>query len=159
MFREGMVGQRWEQNGLESNRKLEEQGWCDGGKENREKRIIMLGLNPKVLPGLTESLRNFGCIPVRLRDSLQLFDEVQGCSVDGILCDHETMSLKGLAVVTQLRKRFPVPPILVITRPLNKMISMKIFGNGAKDFITKPINQKELREKCNRLFRAEAPHY
>jgi DNA-binding response OmpR family regulator len=128
--------------------------------------ILQLGTSDAVLkggvhtimPDLTESLRTFGCIPVRLRDSLQLIDIVQGCSVDGILCDQEAMSLKGLAVVTQLRKRSPAPPLLVITGPLNKRISMEIFGTGAKDFITKPLNNKELREKCTRLFKTEAPH-
>jgi DNA-binding response OmpR family regulator len=99
----------------------------------------MLGLNLKILPALTDTLRKFGCIPVRLRESLQLFNEIQGCPVDGILCDREALSLKGLAVVTQLRQRFLVPPIPVMTSPSNKMIAMKIFGNGAKDFITNLI--------------------
>ena len=158
MIKEKIPVQGWGQHGVEPNWKLEEEGGCEHSRENRKKRIIVVGLHQEVFPDLTETLRTFGCIPVRLRDSLQLFEDVRGCSVDGILCDHDAMSLKGFAVVTHLRKRSPVPPLLVITRPLKKMFSMDIFGNGAKDFMTKPLNNKEFCEKCTRLFKTEAPH-
>lgn len=116
------------------------------------RRILVLGVDLKTWAGLTDSLWDLGFTLNRLSSSLQGLDQLKEASVDGILWDFESSSLKGLAVVSQLRKRKPVPPVMVISSPSNKKLLVKALENGAMDFIMKPIDHTELRNKCVRLF-------
>lgn len=116
------------------------------------RRILVLGVDLKTWDGLTDSLWDLGFTLNRLPSSLQGLDQLREASVDGILWDFESSSLKGLAVVSQLRKRNPVPPVIVISSPANKKLLVRALENGAMDFIMKPIDHTELRNKCVRLF-------
>ena len=116
------------------------------------RRILVLGVDLKTWAGLTDSLWDLGFTLNRLSSSLQGLDQLKEASVDGILWDFESSSLKGLAVVSQLRKRKPVPPVMVISSPSNKKLLVQALENGAMDFIMKPIDHTELRNKCVRLF-------
>src|SRR5680860_512066 len=104
------------------------------------RRILVLGVDLKTWAGLTDSLWDLGFTLNRLSSSLQGLDQLKEASVDGILWDFESSSLKGLAVVSQLRKRKPVPPVMVISSPSNKKLLVQALENGAMDFIMKPID-------------------
>jgi PleD family two-component response regulator len=45
-----------------------------------------------------------------------------------------------------------VPPGMVILSPSSKRLLIKALENGAMDFIMKPIDHMELRNKCVRFF-------
>lgn len=120
--------------------------------QERGKRILVLGVDLKTWIGLTNSLWDLGFTVKRLPFSLHELDQLKDTIVDGILWDFESSSLKGLAVVSQLRGRTPVPPVIVISSPSNKQQLIKAIENGAMDFIMKPIDHTELRNKCVRLF-------
>ncbi|MDT3777365.1 response regulator [Nitrospira sp. MA-1] len=115
-------------------------------------RILVLGVDLKTWTGLTDSLWDLGFTLKRLSSSLHELDQLKDIIVDGILWDLESSSLKGLAVVSQLRGRTPVLPVMVISSPSNKELLIKALENGAMDFIIKPIDHTELRNKCVRLF-------
>ena len=116
------------------------------------RRILVLGVDLKTWDRLTDSLWDLGFTLNRLSSSLQELDQLKEASVDGILWDFESSSLKGLAVVSRLRKRNPAPPVIVISSPANKKLLVRALENGAMDFIMKPIDHTELRSKCVRLF-------
>ncbi len=116
------------------------------------KRILVLGVDLKTWIGLKDSLWDLGFTLKRLPSSLHELDQLKDAFVDGILWDFESSNLKGLAVVSQLRGRTPVPPVMVISSPSNKQLLIKALENGAMDFIMKPIDHTELRNKCVRLF-------
>jgi DNA-binding response OmpR family regulator len=116
------------------------------------KRILVLGVDLKTWAGLTDSLWDLGFTLKRLPSSLQGLDQLKDDFVDGILWDFESSSLKGLAVVSQFRGRTPAPPVMVISSPSSKRLLIKALENGAMDFILKPIDHMELRNKCVRLF-------
>lgn len=116
------------------------------------KRILVLGVDLETWTGLTDSLWDLGFTLKRLPSSLHELDQLKDAFVDGILWDFESSSQKGLAVVSQLRRRTPVPPVMVISSPSNKKLLVKALENGAMDFIMNPIDHTELRNKCVRLF-------
>ena len=116
------------------------------------KHILMLGVDLKTWVGLTERLWNLGFTLNRLPSSLQGLDQLKDAPVDGILWDFESSSLKGFAVVSQLRGSKPVPPVLVISSPFNKKLLVNALENEGMDFITKPIDQIELRNKFVQVF-------
>ncbi len=116
------------------------------------KRILVLGVDLKTWIGLTDSLWDLGFTLKRLPSSLQVLDQLKDAFVDGILWDFESSSLKGLAVVSQLRGRASGTPVMVISSPSKKKLLVKALENGAMDFIMKPIDHTELRNKCVRLF-------
>ncbi|MGP0591564.1 response regulator [Nitrospira sp. T9] len=116
------------------------------------KRIVVLGVDLKTWTGLTENLWDLGFTLQRLPSSLQGLDQLKNAFVDGVLWDCESSSLTGLAVVSQFCGRMPVPPVMVISSPSNKKLLIKALENGAMDFIMKPIDHMELRNKCVRLF-------
>ncbi|HNP60317.1 MAG TPA: response regulator [Nitrospirales bacterium] len=115
------------------------------------KRILVLGVDLKTWIGLTDSLWDLGFTLKRLPSSLQELDQLKDAFVDGVLWDFESSSLKGLAVVSQLRGGSPVLPVIVIASSSNKELLIKAIENGAMDFI-KPIDHTEFRNKCVRLF-------
>lgn len=114
--------------------------------------IVVLGVDLKTWTGLTENLWDLGFTRKRLPPSFQGLDQLKNAFVDGILWDCESSSLTGFAVVSQFRGRMSVPPVMVISSPSNKRLLIKALENGAMDFIMKPIDHMELRNKCVRLF-------
>ncbi|HSF09900.1 MAG TPA: response regulator [Nitrospirales bacterium] len=116
------------------------------------KCIVVLGVDLKTWTGLTENLWDLGFTLKRLPSSFQGLDQLNNAFVEGILWDCESSSLTGLAVVSQIRGRMHVPPVMVISSPSNKRLLIKALENGAMDFIMKPIDHMELRNKCVRLF-------
>lgn len=81
------------------------------------KRILVLGVDLKTWTGLTDSLWDLRFALTRLPSSLHELDQLKDAFVDGILWDFESSSQKGLAVVSQLRGRTPVSPVMVISSP------------------------------------------
>ena len=116
------------------------------------KRILVLGVDLKTWTGLTESLLDLGFTLSRLHASLQELEQLEEGAVDGILWDCESSALKGFAVVSRLREKNPTLPILVISGPSSRRLLVQGFENGVMDFILKPLDQIELRKKCQRLF-------
>ncbi len=116
------------------------------------KRIVVMGVDLKTWTGLAENLWDVRFTLNRLSSSFQGLDQLNNAFVDGILWDCESRSLTSLAVVSQVRGRRPVPPVMVISSPSNKRLLIKALENGAMDFIMKPIDHMELRNKCVRLF-------
>lgn len=127
------------------------QGFAPGLPESG-RRILVLGVDLKTWTGLSDSLWDLGFTLKSLPSSLDELDQLKDTILDGILWDFESSFLKGLAVVSQLRGRTPVLPVMVISRPSNKQLLIKAIENGAMDFIMKPIDHTELRNKCVRLF-------
>ena len=116
------------------------------------KRFVVMGVDLKTWTGLTENLWVVGFTLKRLPTSFQGLDQLKNAFVDGLLWDCESSSLTRLAIVSQFCGRMPVLPVMVISSPSNKKLLIKALENGAMDFIMKPIDYTELRNKCVRLF-------
>ncbi|MDR4484735.1 MAG: response regulator [Nitrospirales bacterium] len=136
-----------------------ETGNCNGRHPEHEldlpesgKCLVVMGVDLKTWIGLTENLWDLGFTLKRLPSSFQGLDQLKNAFVDGVLWDCESSSLTSLAVVSQFCGRMPVPPVMVISSPSNKRLLIKALENGAMDFIMKPIDSMELRNKCVRLF-------
>lgn len=78
-------------------------------------------------------------------------ETVERTSPDIILLDYYLTTHNGLEILTELQKRFPEIPVVMITAYSDVRIAVTAMKSGAYDFLLKPIDLEQLNlvlEKC-----------
>lgn len=95
------------------------------------------------------------------RDSSQVASLMQEFHPDLILLDLMMPNLDGYAVMEQLRPLIPPDtylPILVLTADATKQAKQRALSLGAKDFLTKPLDQVEVLLRIKNLLETRLLH-
>lgn len=123
---------------------------CTG--QEGDKRIVLLGINLSTEAWLAHSLGDLGFTLHSIPETGGGVNLRGGNMIHGILWDLEASSLKGFAMVSELRRKIPGVPVMVLANPSNKKRIIESLEQGAMDYLTKPIDLTELKNKCVRLF-------
>jgi CheY-like chemotaxis protein len=123
---------------------------CSG--QEGDKRLVLLGINLSTEAWLAQSLGDLGFTLHNIPEAGGGVNLNGGHTIHGILWDLEASSLRGFAMVSQLRRKIPGVPVMVLANPSNKKRIIESLEQGAMDYLTKPIDLKELKNKCVRLF-------
>ncbi len=78
-------------------------------------------------------------------------------SIDGIVLDIQMPVMDGLAMLEQVRERFPSIPVIVMSAEANKNKLIQAIEQGAKDYFLKPIDIDLLSKKCLLTFSSRVP--
>lgn len=70
----------------------------------------------------------------------------------GVLVELEMPALGGLAVLRELRERFPSVPVIVMSDALHVTKLRQAMTAGAKEYLVKPFDSGLLRHKCMNVF-------
>ena len=92
------------------------------------------------------------------RQTVAVFDELQP---DLILLDLHMPHLDGFAVMQQLKDRLPPDeylPILVLTADITPEAKLRALADGARDFLTKPLNVTETALRVKNLLETRYLH-
>ena len=80
---------------------------------------------------------------------------------DLVLLDLQMPAMDGFAVLSELRKAFPVdefPAVIVITGDNSAVTRNQALSRGARDFIAKPFDFEEVRLRVSNLLETEQLH-
>ncbi|MEC4674906.1 MAG: response regulator, partial [Nitrospirota bacterium] len=73
-------------------------------------------------------------------------------NIKGILLDLEMSGIDGMSMLKHLRKLHPTVPIIALSIQENVMGLVQAVEEGATDYMVKPIDPTQLREKCTLVF-------
>jgi len=73
-----------------------------------------------------------------------------------VLSDINMPGMDGLALLGEIRQRFPDLPVMIVTAYGDDERRRQAWENGAAEFFTKPVDFDHLKEQLRRLPRA--PH-
>jgi CheY-like chemotaxis protein len=130
----------------------EAEGLINGTRQAGDKHLVLLGIHLSTQTWLAQSLGDLGFTLHSIPEAGGGVNMKGGHTIHGILWDLEASSLKGFAMVSQLRRKIPGVPVMVLANPSNKKRIIESLEQGAMDYLTKPIDLKELKNKCVRLF-------
>jgi len=96
-----------------------------------------------------------------LTDPREVLEQFRTFKPDLLILDLMMPRVDGYAVLTQLRGWIPETeyfPILVVTADVSKTAKQKAFSLGAKDFLTKPIDNTEVLLRAYNLLETRWLH-
>jgi DNA-binding NtrC family response regulator len=105
-------------------------------------------------PGVRESIRMLlkgACDVVTAGTVDQALELLARTPVDLILLDLVLPGRSGLALLTELAERGPLPPVVVISATRTVATAVEAMKLGAADYVTKPFEPGALRIKVQRL--------
>ena len=72
--------------------------------------------------------------------------------IDGILLDIQMPVMDGLEMLEQVRETYSNVPVIVMSAEANKNTLIQTIGQGAQDYLLKPIDIDLLSQKCSAIF-------
>jgi DNA-binding response OmpR family regulator len=116
------------------------------------KGILIVSENKDLLISVTDCLRQMEFDVVTCTEGLQRNGFFKASSIKGILLDLEMSGIDGMSMLRYLRKIHPTVPIIALSIHKNVMGLVRAVEEGATDFMVKPIDPTQLREKCTLVF-------
>ena len=109
-------------------------------------RILVVDDDPQVAEGLALILRNAGMLAHSLADPLQILGALAETRPDLLLLDMHMPACTGKEVAAVLRQVEPLAglPIVFLSGERDFARQMEAMGEGADDFLTKPIAPEQL---------------
>jgi CheY-like chemotaxis protein len=104
---------------------------------------------------LRDLLEREGYSVIEAQDGVQALDEIDRHAPDALVLDLHLPRLDGYQVLSHLRARPGTAglPVLVLTARGDEESEVKVFENGANDFITKPFRPRALSARLKALLR------
>ena len=120
------------------------------------KTILVIEDDKNVSQTLTATLKTAGYEAEVTADAEEGFRMACGGEYSLLLVDAALPKCEGYALLTQLRRKLPVPIIIIGSR-CDECEELRAFELGADDYIAKPFSQKVLAARVNaRINRASA---
>jgi CheY-like chemotaxis protein len=128
----------------------------------RQARLLMIDDQEANILVLEHVLRSAGyCDFKSLTDSRQALEVYRSFAPDLVLLDLRMPHLDGLAVLDLLRGEIAEGaylPILMLTRDLTSEAKRHALANGAKDFLNKPFDTREVLLRIKNLLQTRFLH-
>jgi CheY-like chemotaxis protein len=104
---------------------------------------------------LRDLLEREGYSVVEAQDGVQALDQIDRHAPDALVLDLNLPRLDGYQVLSHLRARPGTAdlPVLVLTAKGDEESEVRVFENGANDFITKPFRPRALSARLKALLR------
>jgi len=120
--------------------------------------VLIVDDDPALLEALPEALRlRMGGVTVETADSAAAaLDRMAARDYDAILADIKMPGMDGLALLSEIRRRQPDTPILMITGHGDYDLAVQALRGGAYDFIQKPIDREHVVASLHEAIRAHA---
>jgi signal transduction histidine kinase/DNA-binding NarL/FixJ family response regulator len=102
---------------------------------------------------LVELLKTYGIDSYEANDGKETIELLQNNKVDMVFLDLLMPNMNGYEVLEELQKNrnFQDIPVVVVSANVFDEDKQKALQLGAKDFITKPIDENHIIDVCNRL--------
>ena len=120
--------------------------------------VLVVDDDPALLEALPETLRlRMNGVTVDTADSAAAaLDRIASQNYDAIVTDIKMPGMDGLALLSEIRRRQPDTPILMITGHGDYDLAVRALRGGAYDFIQKPIDREHVVASLHEAIRAHA---
>ncbi len=127
--------------------------------EREETRVMVVDDVPEIRALLGDMLRDIGfSTVVEASDGVDALEKLKRERAHLILCDHRMERMSGLDLLSQLRN-YPYLvdiPFIVVSAVTEAPVILNALDLGADDYLLKPFEFSELREKVVDVIRRRA---
>jgi DNA-binding NtrC family response regulator len=110
------------------------------------KTILLVDDEPDILKFLVEMLGKSGYATIPKPDAESALSIIRkGMQIDLVITDIRMPGMSGLELTTILRQILPSVPIIMLTGYGNVETYLKSMNSGVFEYVTKPIQARELR--------------
>lgn len=109
-----------------------------------EERILIVDDEPEIVEILCEFLEASGYSCLGARDGIEALEVMNSTSVAVVLTDILMPRMDGLALLREIRSLHPLVEVIMVTIVHDLKTSVQTFKLGACDYLTKPLNLKEV---------------
>ena len=126
-----------------------------GAKKSGRQTVLLVEDEDALRQVLRDLLEREGYSVIEAQDGVQALDEVDRHAPDALVLDLNLPRLDGYQVLSHLRARpgTAALPVLVLTAKGDEESEVRVFENGANDFITKPFRPRALSARLKALLR------
>ena len=126
-----------------------------GGKGGGRHTVLLVEDEEPLRTVLRDLLEREGFAVIEAEDGVQALDEIDRHAPDALVLDLNLPRLDGYQVLNHIRARpgTAALPVLVLTAKGDEESEVKVFENGANDFITKPFRPRALSARLKALLR------
>jgi CheY-like chemotaxis protein len=126
-----------------------------GAKKAGRQTVLLVEDEDALRQVLRDLLEREGYSVIEAQDGVQALDEIDRHAPDALVLDLNLPRLDGYQVLSHLRARPGTAelPVLVLTAKGDEESEVRVFENGANDFITKPFRPRALSARLKALLR------
>ncbi len=114
--------------------------------------VLVVDDNPPFRIFLRKIILNAGYNVIVAEDGIKAWEIIQEEKIDAVITDWMMPKMDGIELVNKIRKKFPLPPVIIIVTALVlKEAFDKAMAVGADDYLPKPVTKETLLsslEKC-----------
>jgi DNA-binding response OmpR family regulator len=125
---------------------------------NGKKTVLLVEDEEPLRRVLRDLLEREGFTVVEAADGVEALDEVDRSAPDVLVLDLNLPRLDGYGVLSHLRARPSTAklPVIVLTAKGDEDNEVRVFENGANDFLTKPFRPRALSARLRALLKLRA---
>ena len=125
---------------------------------NGKKTVLLVEDEEPLRRVLRDLLEREGFTVVEAADGVEALDEVDRSAPDVLVLDLNLPRLDGYGVLSHLRARPSTAklPVIVLTAKGDEENEVRVFENGANDFLTKPFRPRALSARLRALLKTKA---
>src|SRR5437588_12975812 len=120
-------------------------------------RLVVIEDEQAIRRGISDALRASGYEIAEASDGVSGLEEAARVGVDLVLLDLMLPRRDGLDVLTQLRKRRPSLPVIILTARGSEDDRVRGLKMGADDYVVKPFSARELLARVEAVLRRAKP--
>ena len=121
--------------------------------------ILIVDDEEDILELLFDVVKKWGHLPIIARDGEDALQKVQDVPIDLVLSDIRMPKMDGMTFLEKLKKINPNLTVILLTGYPSVESAVLTMKEGAYDYLVKPINLDELKEKIDRgLERSKLSH-
>jgi two-component system, chemotaxis family, chemotaxis protein CheY len=101
----------------------------------------------------TFATMNIPCQFVEAGNGKEAFQQLESQQIDLVLLDWNMPELSGLDLLKTIRAmdKYKALPVIMVTSEAARYNVIEALKNGATDYIIKPVNEKNFREKISKI--------
>ncbi len=101
----------------------------------------------------TFATMNIPCQFVEAGNGKEAFQQLESQQIDLVLLDWNMPELSGLDLLKTIRSmdKYKALPVIMVTSEAARYNVIEALKNGATDYIIKPVNEKNFREKISKI--------
>jgi CheY-like chemotaxis protein len=120
------------------------------------KRVLLVDDDPDIRQVLRDRLESLGYRVETAGNALEAILAIDQSLPNGILLDFMLPAIDGLQVLREVRRLYPMLPVVIITANKDEGFAARATAAGADDVLFKPIDNEHFKKAVQRCF--GAPH-
>ncbi len=121
-------------------------------KNMSDRKILVVEDDPILRQFIGDVLKRKGCNVTSAENGLIALEEIKKKDFDLIISDLKMDGMDGLELLSKVKETSPSPEMIIITAYGSVSTAVEAMKKGAFDYITKPVELKELDIVIDRVF-------